>query len=261
MMRSLALALVAAFIGLGSATPARGAGADRVYDLLGKWTCRTTDDATATQIYQRTPDEITFIDNVTPRRLPAYSVQGRLQTDHVTGGWSVTMPVNGVFGFHGTARIWDANAWIAEGYALPPAAPVALRERYEWIDADDYRRVFERVTATGTPAVSGEVCRRGDAPPAADACIVRELPGGTLQTVPPQITPEIRRAHLTGTVKVIVSIDADSNVSGARVISSPSGLLNKPALDAARATIFRTAVRDCKPVADDFIFTVNFENT
>jgi hypothetical protein len=257
--RFLSLALTAAFVIVASVAPVRAANADRVYDLLGRWTCRTTDDATATHIYVRTPDEITFVDNVTPRRLPAYSVQGRLQTDHVTGGWSVTMPVNGVFGFHGTARVWDANAWVAEGYALPPAAPVALRERYEWIDADTYRRVFERVTPAGAP-VSGEVCRRGDAPPPADTCIVRELPGGTLQTVAPQITPEIRRAHLSGTVQIIVSIDADSNVSRARVISSPSVLLNEPALDAARATIFRTSVSDCKPVANDFIFSVNFEN-
>jgi hypothetical protein len=260
MMRFLALALAAVFVAFGSVAPARGANADRVYDLLGKWTCRTTHDATATHIYVRTPDEITFVDNVTPRRLPAYSVQGRLQADPVTGGWSVTMPVNNVFGFHGTARVWDATAWIAEGYALPPAAPVALRERYEWIDADDYRRVIERVTPDGTPAVAGEVCRRGDASPPADACITPELPATTLRAVEPKLSPDVERLRLTGTVHVVVSLDENSNVVGTAVQTSPSALLDQAALAAARASIYRTTVHDCKPVAGRYLFSVGFAN-
>ena len=49
-------------------------------------------------------------------------------------------------------------------------------------------------------------------------------------------------------------------MTATRIMTSPSELLNKPALDAARATMFRTALRDCKPVAADFVFSVNFEN-
>ena len=256
-MRFLALVLITACLAGGTGA-ARAATQDRVYDLLGKWSCRTTDDATATQLYVRAPDEITFVDNVTPRRLPAYSVQGRMQTDAVTGGWSVTMPVNAVFGFHGTAPPWNATSWAADGYALPPAQPVALRERYELLDANAYRRVFERTTATGTSVVAGEVCRRGDAPPPADTCIVPDLPGATLRAASPKITPEMQRAHVNGTVYVAVSLDASSAVTATRISSSPSTLLDRAALDAAQASVFRTAVRDCKPVAQEFLFGVTF---
>ncbi|MBV9438808.1 MAG: hypothetical protein JOZ24_02330, partial [Candidatus Eremiobacteraeota bacterium] len=57
---------------------------------------------------------------------------------------------------------------------------------------------------------------------------------------------------------VVISLDASSNITSARVVRSPSELLNEPALDAARHSVFRTEIRDCRPVARDFLFIVTF---
>jgi TonB family protein len=85
------------------------------------------------------------------------------------------------------------------------------------------------------------------------------VPPATLHAVEPE-TPEMAAQQgIGGAVNVIVSLDADSRVVGARIQSSPSALLNAAAIAAARASTFRTIVRDCKPVAGDFIFTVVFE--
>ncbi len=73
-------------------------------------------------------------------------------------------------------------------------------------------------------------------------------------------TPAIgAQQGIYGTVQVVVSLNADSQVTGTRIQSSPSTVLNQAALAAARQTTFRTEIRDCRPIAADYIFSVAFE--
>jgi TonB family protein len=63
---------------------------------------------------------------------------------------------------------------------------------------------------------------------------------------------------IAGTVEVIVSLDAASQVVATRVRSSSSSVLNAAAVAAARASHFRTEMRDCAPIAADYVFRVDF---
>ena len=68
-----------------------------------------------------------------------------------------------------------------------------------------------------------------------------------------------QQAGITGTVAVVVSLDAQGRVVATRIASSPSALLNAAALAAVRDSQFRAEVRDCTPIAADYLFTVDFE--
>jgi uncharacterized protein YggE len=61
-----------------------------------------------------------------------------------------------------------------------------------------------------------------------------------------------------GTVLVVVSLDAESHVVGARIQSSPSAILNQSAISAVRHSIFQSQIRGCQPIAADYIFSVEF---
>jgi outer membrane biosynthesis protein TonB len=57
---------------------------------------------------------------------------------------------------------------------------------------------------------------------------------------------EEQQPEISGTVGVVVSLDASSRIVGTRIQSSPSTVLNAPALAAARR------------VAADYLFSVEF---
>jgi outer membrane biosynthesis protein TonB len=63
---------------------------------------------------------------------------------------------------------------------------------------------------------------------------------------------------IEGTVQVVVSLDADSHQTGDRIQRSPNAILNDVSLEAARHSTFQTAIRNCVPVAADYIFSVEF---
>jgi TonB family protein len=90
------------------------------------------------------------------------------------------------------------------------------------------------------------------------ACARPDIPPATLRAAEPELPALAQQQGIGGTVDVVVSLDAASNVIDARVQSSPSRLLDAPALAAASASRFRTEVRDCAPVAAKYLFRVEF---
>jgi uncharacterized protein YggE len=77
----------------------------------------------------------------------------------------------------------------------------------------------------------------------------------------PAITPPLAEQQgIHGTVQVVVSLDVDSRVVGARIQSSPSAVLNPAALTAARHSTFRTENYGCLPIAADYIVSYDFVN-
>ncbi len=90
------------------------------------------------------------------------------------------------------------------------------------------------------------------------SCARPNVAAATLRAVAPDTPPMAQQQGISGTVQVVVSLDAQSRVVSTRVPSSPSAALNPAALTAARESLFRTEVRNCEPVAADYIFSVDF---
>ena len=92
------------------------------------------------------------------------------------------------------------------------------------------------------------------------SCARPNVPATTLHAMEPD-TPAMAQAQgIQGTVQVIVSLDVTSHIVGTRIQSSPSAVLNQAALSAARQSTFQTEIRDCKPIAADYIFSVDFQS-
>jgi outer membrane biosynthesis protein TonB len=90
------------------------------------------------------------------------------------------------------------------------------------------------------------------------SCARPNVPATTLRAVEPELPPIAQQQGISGTVGVVVSLDASSRIVATRIQSSPSNVLNAPALAAARGSQFRTEVKNCEPVAADYLFSVEF---
>ena len=90
------------------------------------------------------------------------------------------------------------------------------------------------------------------------SCARPNLAPATLHAAAPDTPPMAQQQGIAGVVQVVVSLDTQSRVVGTRVLSSPSVVLNQAALTAARDSQFRTEVKNCEPVAADYIFSVDF---
>jgi TonB family protein len=94
--------------------------------------------------------------------------------------------------------------------------------------------------------------------PTPQSCARPNVAATTIHPVEPDTPPMAQQQGIQGTVQVIVSLNADSRVVGTRIQTSPSAILNSAALSAARQSTFQTEIRDCKPIAADYIFSVDF---
>jgi outer membrane biosynthesis protein TonB len=92
------------------------------------------------------------------------------------------------------------------------------------------------------------------------SCSRPDVAAATLHAVEPDTPALAVQQGISGTVDVIVSLDAQSRVVATRIQSSPSAVLNPAAIAAARGSRFRTEVKDCVPVAADYIFSVEFSS-
>ncbi|HEX3465572.1 MAG TPA: SIMPL domain-containing protein [Candidatus Elarobacter sp.] len=95
--------------------------------------------------------------------------------------------------------------------------------------------------------------------PASPSCARPNVAAHVLRTVSPDTPAFAAQQGISGTVQVIVSLDQLSRVIGTRIQSSPSAVLNSAALAAARASTYQTEIRQCQPIAADYIFSVEFD--
>jgi hypothetical protein len=89
-------------------------------------------------------------------------------------------------------------------------------------------------------------------------CARPNVPASIVRTVLPDIPPMAQQQGISGTVQVRVSLDEQSHVTGTSIMSSPSVILNAPALVAARQSVYQTEIRDCKPIAASYINAIEF---
>jgi outer membrane biosynthesis protein TonB len=108
--------------------------------------------------------------------------------------------------------------------------------------------------ATEAPAPGPTV-----APTATPACAHPNVPASTVEAANVDTPSLAQQNGISGVVDVIVRLDEHSHVVAAQIAHSASPLLNDAALRAARASTFRTEVRDCLPVAAEYIFSVEFD--
>ena len=92
------------------------------------------------------------------------------------------------------------------------------------------------------------------------SCARPDIPAATLRAAEPETPALAVQSGISGTVTVIVSLDAQSRIVATRIQSSPSAVLNPAAIAAARGSQFRTEIKDCAPVAADYIFSVDFSS-
>jgi uncharacterized protein YggE len=103
------------------------------------------------------------------------------------------------------------------------------------------------------------------ASPTPVVCARPNVPAVWLQQAEPIQPPFTPEPWMQGTVQVTVavSVDASGVVTGARIASTPSaalsGVLNPAALAAARASTFRPEIRNCRPIAGEYLYVVDFE--
>jgi TonB family protein len=92
--------------------------------------------------------------------------------------------------------------------------------------------------------------RTFDAVPVADAPLTCEHPfaeGGADHSVALDAPPMARQQGITGIVVVSVAVDENGKPKDARIMSSPSSILNPAALAAARAMTYTPAIYRCVP--------------
>jgi Gram-negative bacterial TonB protein C-terminal len=258
MIRSVALCLVAALI-LAGGTAAAAQTADRptvpgdhLTALAGTWTCRGGTGDLSTLTF-RSADNGVVSEETRPGGATVYE---RFQPDGA--GWRVVREMQ-YTRFTGRAASWTDSSWIVDGhldYTSGRVAAAPYVERYELTDANTLRRTFG---SPGSEPGQGEICARGAEPPDPALCAVHDVPPIALRAAMPELPPlSVTQLRINGTVRVLVSLDADSKVVATSIVSTPSALLNATATDAARRTIYRTGYHDCKPVPSKYIFAVDF---
>jgi TonB family protein len=119
--------------------------------------------------------------------------------------------------------------------------------------------------ATAAPAANDGVAKPAASPeptprptPTPLSCARPDIPATTVRAVEPETPALAQQQGISGTVAVIVSLDAHSRVVATRIQNSPSAVLNGAALAAARGSQFKTEVKNCEPIAADYIFSVEF---
>lgn len=106
------------------------------------------------------------------------------------------------------------------------------------------------VVATATPqaVATAAPCARTDI-----AAAVVATPG------PPEISTDTRASGTSGTARVTVQLDSGGQVTGATVAASTgNSSLDLVAVGMARDARYSPALRDCKPVASAYTFSVKF---
>ncbi len=113
--------------------------------------------------------------------------------------------------------------------------------------------------ASAAPAAAAATATPTPRPtPTPLSCARPNVPATTLHAAEPETPAMAVQQGISGTVGVVVTLDAQSRIVATRIQSSPSALLNQPALAAARGSQFRTEVKNCEPVAADYLFSVEF---
>jgi hypothetical protein len=237
-----------------SPSPSLGPADDHVFALIGTSTCRTMFGSIVHHVGRRDGDLLDVTGTVQPPNAKAYPVDDRYTLDRAAGTWHVRLGAGTSATGEGTAPPWTGPKWEV----VTHDAQGSERIHYELLADGDLRRTIEQ-TMPGFSSiwrpVDAELCAPGDAPPPADACVAENFPAYSTSYG----TPIVRVGPgPSGVVRVVVSLDARSQIVSMRIQSTPLASYNQYALETVRLSTFQTQIRNCKPIAADYIFSVSF---
>jgi periplasmic protein TonB len=114
--------------------------------------------------------------------------------------------------------------------------------------------------AARTPAPPAAVSTPAPTAAASAGCAQTNTAAAVVSTpAPPDIAPETRASATNGTAVVSVQLDQTGQVTGANVTQSTgNSSLDLVALAMARDARYAPALRDCKPIASAYAFSVKF---
>jgi hypothetical protein len=235
-------------------SPSVGPADDHVFTLAGTSTCRTMFGTIVHRVGRRDGDRLSVAANETPETGNASSFADRYAFDGTAGLWHVRLGAGSTATGEGTAPPWTGATWELTTHD----ADGSERLRYQLLAGGELRRTTEQQISENSKfwrPINAELCTPGDVPPPAGACVAENFPAYTTSYGAP--TSRINPGP-AGAVLVVVSLDAQSQIASTRIQSTPNSNYNAYALQTVRLSTFQTQIRDCKPIAADYIFSVNF---
>jgi TonB family protein len=164
---------------------------------------------------------------------------------------------------HPTPRPKMLSALVASRSAATqrPAAPISSQHDVDPRLAAQLANAsvdgFQTLTPVPTPAARTPTAPSPTATTA--SCIRPDAPATMVRAALAETPSMAQQLAISGTVQVLVSLDAQSRVVRARVQRSPNSLLNVAALTAARSSQFRTQITNCEAIAADYVLDVTFQ--
>lgn len=249
-----ALPLALSFV---AAAPDAPPAADHVGLLAGTWSCRTLEGATTHHVGTRDGDRIEVRNDVVTAAGRRGTVRDLFVFEPAANRWAVSTGAGSRIEVDGAAPPWTTPVWDIRARAGNGALE---RIRYELFDNGEMRRSFSR-PATGTAddwwTLSAERCRPGDVPPPPGSCIFSTAPAHVVDVWRPNGRGVAVETNW-GDVKVQVDLDESSRVIDAKVLETPSPVLNPAALLAARNSTYHTAVKDCMPMRSSVVLVMHY---
>jgi hypothetical protein len=121
-----------------------------------------------------------------------------------------------------------------------------------------FQRQFTLIVACVTVGLCAESAF-AQSSPAKPSCAVPNASPRVVKAADVKAPPAAIAQGISGEVWVLISLDEHSQLVGTPVIQkSPSVILNKAAIEAAQASTYQTEIRDCAPIAEKYIFRVEF---
>jgi hypothetical protein len=117
---------------------------------------------------------------------------------------------------------------------------------------------MRRTAARNGAQIDDERCVRLPEAPFPSPCPQPDLPPATLHQEIPPAPAEALFARISGEVDVIITLDDHSRVLWTSVLKSTNHIFDAQAVRAARLSTYRTELRGCRPIAAQYIFTVDF---
>lgn len=158
---------------------------------------------------------------------------------------------------------WEVES--ADGKATAAATDETLRFTGRTVDgAAPFTLVYRmdgallrRTATSGTTVIADEQCTRDPDTPVDPNCAQPNVRARTIHAVQPQYPADAQSA--VGRSSILITLDDRSRAVWAKVMrSSGSASLDEAALLAARQSTFQTEIRGCRPVAAQYIFSVEF---
>jgi TonB family protein len=145
----------------------------------------------------------------------------------------------------------------ARGGSTHPSRAVARPLRQPSNSTTHISDVVPVTNGTPGPLAAGSPGPAGTPKP---SCASPNVPARTVQAVTADFPENARQAGATGTTEVKVSLLASGTVAGIAVYASSGNTqLDQAAERAARQSTYSAELRNCEPVAGEYLFRVDFQ--